>query len=128
MEGPITTVSLVDLINLLRALNIANIRNVFTSDEVPNIERLWNKMLEIVKSHGVEDIYCDLNETVAIFATSKSNEAKDIDDVAGEVDKLTVDKCEGGSCEDKCEGGVCKIGSCEGGSCEDKCEGGVCKV
>ena len=116
MEGPITTISLIDLINLLRALNIANIRNVYTSEEVPNIERLWNKMLEIVQSNGVKDIYCDIND--------KDSDDDDVSNVAvieEEVDKLSVDKCEGGSCKDKCEGGVCKIGSCE-----DKCEGESC--
>ena len=117
MEGPITTVSLIDLINLLRALNIANIRNVFTSEEVPNIERLWNKMLEIVRSNGVKDIYCDINDK----DSDDDDVATNVAIIEGEVDKLTVDKCEGGSCKDKCEGGVCKIGSCE-----DKCEGESC--
>ncbi len=106
MEGPITSVQLVDLINLLRALNIANIRNVYTSEEVPRIERLWNKMMYIVRSNGVEDIYCDLN--------NKDSDDDDDATVVKRVEELTVE-------ENNCEGGVCKIKSDKSCCKDDSC-------
>ena len=57
-----SSIQIVDLVNLLRALNIANCRKVFTEEEIPKIEKLWNKMDKVLKIHGVDDIYFDLEQ------------------------------------------------------------------
>ena len=57
-----SSIQIVDLVNLIRALNIANCRKVFTEEEIPKIEKLWNKMDKVLKIHGVDDIYFDLEQ------------------------------------------------------------------